>query len=167
MSTTKLILGPIQNLHDARYAAAVGIDYLVFNTQGPHAHPIAEVIQMRDWLSGPQIIVRFGNEDEGQIREWMDQVRPAAIILPHGAPAPAGACVSTADGSDLGVPCALAGDGSIADLREVRVLDTPQDLSRFGMQPTACWLGAFTLMADGLLDYEACDAFLEAQSLAT
>lgn len=144
----------------------MGVDYLVFDTQGPFAHTLEEVIQIRDWLSGPQIMLRFGNEPIEERQTWLDRLQPAAVIavdlkgMPSGIPV-----LQPASGAASQHPTAcqvLAGD---LPFTQIGVLDHPEKLET-ATEGSAWWLGAFSLTSEGLLDYEACDSFLQDHSPA-
>jgi hypothetical protein len=159
-STHRLIIGPVQNLHDARYAAAVGIHALVFDTTGPYGHSLEEVKQIRDWLSGPSLLIRFGDESTEQIQTWVDALQPTAILLPTAKPI-TGTSTLLGKPDAAGTPASYRGGST--DWASLEVLDSPDQYDP--SQPTAWWLGAFSLTEEGLLDYEACDAFLQAHSV--
>lgn len=155
-----MLLGPVQNLQDARYAAAMGIDYLVFNTQGEHSFTTSELEQINDWIVGPGLILRFGSETPEEISALVTRLKPAMVILPQETHWPPLVPVinmisSETDANDSAPIIAETTKGSIRRLDSPSALETKTAPAVFGY-----WLGAFSLNALGHLDYEACDAFL-------
>ncbi len=67
--STKIIIGNITNLSDARYAAASGADYIsfCFDTFSPNYIPPVKAKEMIDWVSGIKIIASFGNQSKEEI----------------------------------------------------------------------------------------------------
>ncbi len=67
---TKIKLGNITNLSDARYAAAAGIDYLGFCFDANNQNYIAPIKakEMIDWINGCKIVAEFGDQTTDEIQ---------------------------------------------------------------------------------------------------
>lgn len=67
----KIKLGSITNLSDARYAAAVGIDFIGFNFTPNTPGYIAPIKakEIIEWTSGSMIVAEFGNQSVNEIIE--------------------------------------------------------------------------------------------------
>lgn len=63
-------LGGVNNLSDARYAAAVGINYIGFNfnPSNPAYIPPIKAKEIIDWTSGSHIVGEFGEQDIEEIQ---------------------------------------------------------------------------------------------------
>ena len=74
---TKVKLGSITNLSDARYAAAAGIDYLGFCFDPNHQNYIApmKAKEIIDWITGCEIVAEFGNQSKEEIKTMNDVIR--------------------------------------------------------------------------------------------
>ncbi len=72
----KVIASNIKNLTDARYFAAQGVDYLLFDLS---EISVADVIAFKEWISGPELLVVFDENSEEDIDEAMLKIEPAAI----------------------------------------------------------------------------------------
>lgn len=57
----------ITNLADARYAAALGVDYLCFAQERGSMYkvPIQTVQEILPWIEGPQAVLSYGHDYEG------------------------------------------------------------------------------------------------------
>jgi phosphoribosylanthranilate isomerase len=63
-------LGGVNNLSDARFAAAVGINYIgfSFNPSNPAYIPPIKAKEIIDWTSGSHIVGEFGEQDLEEIQ---------------------------------------------------------------------------------------------------
>ena len=67
----KVKISNVTNLSDARYAAAVGIDYIGFCFDPASENYVAPIKakEMIDWLSGSHIVGEFGNQSPEEIKD--------------------------------------------------------------------------------------------------
>lgn len=67
----KVKISNVTNLSDARYAAAVGIDYIGFCFDPSSENYIAPIKakEMIDWLSGSHIVGEFGHQSPEEIKD--------------------------------------------------------------------------------------------------
>jgi phosphoribosylanthranilate isomerase len=71
MHKTKIKVNDIQNLTDARYFAAMGVDYLGFccNPGSETFCSLAKIKEITDWVEGPQFVLQFqGFQSEQEIK---------------------------------------------------------------------------------------------------
>lgn len=68
----------VANLTDARYFAALGVEYLGFALE-PGGIPWAEAAAVREWVSGPQIVAECGGMSAAAIVEACEALRPDAV----------------------------------------------------------------------------------------
>jgi phosphoribosylanthranilate isomerase len=68
---TRIKLGNITNLADARYAAAAGVDYMgfCFDPAGEHYITPIKAREIIDWTSGSSVVGEFGNQTFEEIRD--------------------------------------------------------------------------------------------------
>lgn len=90
----RLKLGNVTNLSDARYAAAVGIDYIGFCFDPSSEHYIAPIKakEIIDWVTGSSIVAEFGNQSLEEIKDIsellnIDVVELNNTLLPDELPA--------------------------------------------------------------------------------
>ncbi len=76
MLKTKVIASDITNLTDARYFAARGVDYLMFYMKDID---IEDIIAIKEWVSGPKIILYFDKNDTSLIDEAVLKIEPYAL----------------------------------------------------------------------------------------
>ncbi|MCX6186100.1 MAG: hypothetical protein NTU43_03765 [Bacteroidetes bacterium] len=71
MYQTKIKLSNITNLSDARYAAAMGIDYIgfCFNTNDVNYIPPIKAKEIFEWTSGSLVVAEFGNQTFVEIND--------------------------------------------------------------------------------------------------
>lgn len=75
MHKTKIKVNDIQNLTDARYFAAMGVDYLGFccNPGSETFCSLAKIKEITDWVQGPQFVLQFqGFQSEKEIKDVID-----------------------------------------------------------------------------------------------
>ena len=68
----------VASLTDARYFAALGVEYLGFALE-PGGIPLAEAIAVREWVSGPQIVAECGGLPLDDVVELCRALRPDAV----------------------------------------------------------------------------------------
>lgn len=68
---TKVKLGNITNLADARYAAAAGVDYMGFCFEPGNENYIAPIKakEIIDWTTGSSVVAEFGNQSLDEIKD--------------------------------------------------------------------------------------------------
>jgi len=71
MYPTKIKLSNITNLSDARFAAAVGIDYIgfCFDTNDVSYIPPVKAKEIFEWTSGAIIVAEFGEQSMNEIKD--------------------------------------------------------------------------------------------------
>lgn len=91
---TKVKLGEVTNLSDARYAAAVGIDYIGFCFDPTNANYIAPIKakEMMDWVTGSHLVAEFGEQPFNEIKDISELLQVDVIelnntLLPDELPA--------------------------------------------------------------------------------
>ena len=79
----KLKLGNITNLSDARFAAAVGIDYLGFCFDPSSENYIAPIKakEIIDWTTGVYIVAEFGDQTPDEIKDISELLNVDGIEL--------------------------------------------------------------------------------------
>ncbi len=83
---TKIKLGSVTNLSDARYAAAAGIDYIGFcfdPTQAQYIAPI-KAKEIIDWITGSIVVGEFGNQSIQEISDISELLSIDVIELENG-----------------------------------------------------------------------------------
>lgn len=76
MTNKKIIAGNILNLTDARYFAAQEVDYLLFDLDDVD---IQTIINIKEWVSGPEILLSLSGISLNLIEEAIIRVSPKAI----------------------------------------------------------------------------------------
>lgn len=82
MSKLKIIAREITNLTDARYFAAMGVDYLGFDLSQDQENGVKPsfVKQLKDWVSGPRTLAYLsGFEKKEYIDEMIEQIKADAL----------------------------------------------------------------------------------------
>ncbi|MCS7077326.1 MAG: hypothetical protein NZ455_11485 [Bacteroidia bacterium] len=80
---TKILLQQIADLHEARYAAAVEIDFIGFNfdpTLGT-VLTIEEVTGIQEWIAGVKKIAIFGNDSIQNIKQLLNKIQVDMIQI--------------------------------------------------------------------------------------
>jgi phosphoribosylanthranilate isomerase len=75
MLKVKIKISDIQNLTDARYFAAMDVDYIGFccNPNSETYCAVSKIKEMVDWISGPQFVLQFqGFQHEDEIQAIVD-----------------------------------------------------------------------------------------------
>ena len=68
----------VANLTDARYFAALGVDYLGFALE-PGGIPLAEAVAVGEWVSGPRIVAECGSLPVERIAALCGELHPDAV----------------------------------------------------------------------------------------
>lgn len=91
---TKLKLGNVTNLSDARYAAAVGIEYIGFCFDPGSENYIVPIKakEIIDWITGSNIVAEFGDQHFDEIKDisellGVDIIELNNSLLPDELPA--------------------------------------------------------------------------------
>ena len=87
----------VASLTDARYFAALGVDYVGFAV-GPGGISLAEAAAVREWIAGPLIVAECGDESAEQIATVTEHLRPDAVQVGAFSTAVAGVNVRAAGG---------------------------------------------------------------------
>ena len=72
----KVIAVDVINLTDARYFAARGVDFLLFDLDHVHMDDLLEIVE---WVQGPQILILVSEKSAEKIDEIVMKVAPYAI----------------------------------------------------------------------------------------
>lgn len=78
---SKLKISNVTNLSDARYAAAVGIDYIgfCFDTESENYIAPIKAKEMIDWLTGSNMVAEFGAQTLDEIKDISELLNVDAI----------------------------------------------------------------------------------------
>ncbi|MFT4565676.1 MAG: hypothetical protein ACI9FN_000629 [Saprospiraceae bacterium] len=71
-----VIASHVSNLTDARYFAARGVDYLLYDLD---EISLAQIAEIQEWVSGPEALLLFSNNSIGQLDEAMIKLSPFGI----------------------------------------------------------------------------------------
>lgn len=87
MLTTKVKASEIANLTDARYFAALEVEWLCFNLeQGTETYIEPNtIIAIKEWIEGPKIVGTFGMQTTEYIQQAVSTIGLDAIQLGHFA----------------------------------------------------------------------------------
>jgi phosphoribosylanthranilate isomerase len=88
MLTTKVKASEIANLTDARYFAALEVEWLCFNLeQGAESYIEPQsVMAIKEWVEGPKIVGTFGMQSTEYIQQAISTIGLDAIQLGHFVP---------------------------------------------------------------------------------
>ncbi len=78
MSRPKIIAAHITNLTDARYFAAQGVDYLLFDSA---LISLSGMMEIKEWIEGPAILLRIADENSSVIDEFVLKIEAYAYDL--------------------------------------------------------------------------------------
>lgn len=83
MLKTKVKASSITNLTDARYFAAMGVDWLGFNLNSKDKEAVApELIgQIEEWVEGVQIVAEYGDEEWEKVKTGLENVIPNIVQM--------------------------------------------------------------------------------------
>jgi len=74
MLKTKVIASHVTNLTDARYFAARGVDFLLFDLDDI---TIDAAVEIKEWVEGPEILVLVSSDKTGDIDEAVLRLAPS------------------------------------------------------------------------------------------
>lgn len=96
----KIYIQALTTLQDARYCAAMGIDYVGFSLERGSARklPVTLVWNMAQWITGPEIVLHLNADSLEELEEARQSVAVAAITLPLSD---AAAGLSVADPAEI------------------------------------------------------------------
>ncbi len=80
MLSIPIIAANITNLTDARYFAAQGVDYLLFDLD---VLSCDQVLEIKEWVSGPEILLVTGAKGIHQLEETLVKVSPMMFAIRH------------------------------------------------------------------------------------
>ena len=75
-----IIARGITNLTDARYFAARGIEYLLFDLD---EIPIKKIEEIKEWVEGPELLLTFSESSLHLIEESIIKLEPAGLGVPN------------------------------------------------------------------------------------
>jgi phosphoribosylanthranilate isomerase len=64
---TKVKVGRITNLSDARYCAGMGVDMLGFSTSGPNSISFDKFKEINGWITGPKLVLEVHKTEDVEI----------------------------------------------------------------------------------------------------
>lgn len=76
MLSRKVIATHVTNLTDARYFAARGVDYLLFDLD---SISLEKTIEIKEWVEGPEIMLLFSEQSLPLLDEAIIKLSPVAI----------------------------------------------------------------------------------------
>lgn len=76
MLNRKVIATQITNLTDARYFAARGIDYLLFDLD---KISLQQILEIKEWVEGPEMLLLLSSSSLPLLDEAIIKVKPVAI----------------------------------------------------------------------------------------
>ncbi len=77
----KIIANGITNLTDARYFAAMGVDWMGFDMGQDSPLTITQVVAFADWVEGPEFFLDVRNRTVDQIAEMLGNFPAAGLLL--------------------------------------------------------------------------------------
>lgn len=77
MLKTRVIADNVLNLTDARYFAAFGVDYLIFNLSSIDEDAIAEICE---WVEGVQVLLGIEENLTPSMLDFILKVKPAGFV---------------------------------------------------------------------------------------
>lgn len=80
MSKNKIWAADVNNLSDARYFAAMGVDILSFKCNSEE--DLVKIHAIKEWVEGPQIAIELdGIEFTEDMKRWIDDIQPDIIQI--------------------------------------------------------------------------------------
>lgn len=76
MLKRKVVASQVTNLTDARYFAARGIDYLLFDLDQVS---LDKIIEINEWVEGPELLLLFSNQSLSSLDESIIKLSPLGI----------------------------------------------------------------------------------------
>lgn len=79
--STQIKLGGVNNLSDARFAAAVGVSYIgfCFDPDSPTYIPPIKAKEIMDWITGSHLVAEFGNQSLKEINDICELLKVDVI----------------------------------------------------------------------------------------
>jgi phosphoribosylanthranilate isomerase len=79
--STQIKLGGVNNLSDARFAAAVGVSYIgfCFDPDSPTYIPPIKAKEIMDWITGSHLVAEFGNQSLEEINDICELLKVDVI----------------------------------------------------------------------------------------
>jgi len=71
-----VIASHVSNLTDARYFAARGVDYILYDLDDI---ALPKILEIQEWVSGPEVLLLFSNNSISSLDEAMIKLSPAGI----------------------------------------------------------------------------------------
>ncbi len=84
----KIIANEITNLTDARYFAAMGVDWIGFDMGLNSPLSIEHVMAFADWVEGPEFFLDVRGKSEDQIAEMLGNFQAAGLLIDEGVSLP-------------------------------------------------------------------------------
>ncbi len=81
MLNKKVIATEVTNLTDARYFAARGVQYLLFDLDNIS---IQKILEIKEWVEGPEILLLFSSNSVDFLDESVIRTAPTAIAAKDG-----------------------------------------------------------------------------------
>ena len=99
----KIIANGVTNLTDARYFAAMGVDWIGFDMGTDSPLSIEHVIAFSDWVEGPLFYLDVRGRPEEQIAEMLGSFQADGLRTEEGVSLPhyAGKIISVRQNSDI------------------------------------------------------------------
>jgi phosphoribosylanthranilate isomerase len=80
MSKNKIWAADINNLSDARYFAAMGVDIMGFKCISDQDR--IKILAIKEWVEGPQIALELdGIEFTEEMQKWIDDIQPDIVQM--------------------------------------------------------------------------------------
>lgn len=82
-NSTQIKLGSVNNLSDARFAAAVGVSYIgfCFDPNSRSYIPPIKAKEIMDWITGSHLVAEFGNQTIEEINDICDLLKVDVVEL--------------------------------------------------------------------------------------
>lgn len=81
MLSTKVLATGITHLTDARYFAAWQVDWMAFPLDGPGAVSPQMLMQIAEWVEGPQLMARFAHTSWKEAQAQMEPLELDGFVL--------------------------------------------------------------------------------------
>lgn len=81
MLSTKVKASSITNLTDARYFAAMGVEWLGFNLNSDDESAISpeKITEIEEWVEGVQIVAEYGNDRWENVTSGLEKIIPNVV----------------------------------------------------------------------------------------
>ncbi len=84
----KIIAIGIANLTDARYFAAMGVDWIGFSMGANRPLSVEHIIAFADWVEGPRFFLDVRGKPDVRIAEILGDFEAAGLLIDHGTTLP-------------------------------------------------------------------------------